>query len=298
MCGPAHCDGLPDKAIQHDIRGSNMSSLKYAEKAKLEKLLGMSTGYVADFSNTTFGHFFIDEVGVDIHSDKYSSVGTSKANKLRQFWEIESDYLVGKALTELIKHIKDNTSSSPFVRPDPAEQKLKEQCKEIAARLLSGKVNLDHIKQTATTFDSKHLTEQIKRIEQSIESDPALAIGTAKELVETCGKTILTERGKPVTGTPDMPALTKETLKELKLVPEGIHEAACGSDIIKRLLSNLGTIGNGLAELRGLYGTGHGKHAGTGGLGARHAKLAVGAATTLATFLFDTHKETKPDPPK
>ena len=48
-------------------------------------------------------------------------------------------------------------------------------------------------------------------------------------------------------GAPDMPALTKETLKELKLVPEDIHEASRGSDIFKRLLSNLGTIGNGLA---------------------------------------------------
>jgi hypothetical protein len=81
-------------------------------------------------------------------------------------------------------------------------------------------------------------------------------------------------------------------LKELKLVPEGIPEGARGADVIKRLLSNLGTIGNGLAELRGLYGTGHGKHGSTSGLGSRHAKLAVGAAATLAVFLFETHKET------
>jgi hypothetical protein len=59
-------------------------------------------------------------------------------------------------------------------------------------------------------------------------------------------------------------------------------------------LSNLGTIGNGLAELRGLYGTGHGK---TAELSARHAKLAVGAAATLATFLFETHKETMREVP-
>jgi hypothetical protein len=45
------------------------------------------------------------------------------------------------------------------------------------------------------------------------------------------------------------------------------------SDIIKRLLSNLGTIGNGLAELLGVYGTGHGKHGKTSALSARHAKL-------------------------
>ena len=50
--------------------------------------------------------------------------------------------------------------------------------------------------------------------------------------------------------------------------------------------------GNALAELRGLYGTGHGKHGKASGLNARHAKLAVGASSTLAIFLFETHKET------
>lgn len=165
----------------------------------------------------------------------------------------------------------------------------------VDGRLVSGAglPSLDGIKENAAEFDAKHLAEQIRRIEQSIESDPALAIGTAKELIETTCKTILAERGKPISGTPDIPTLTKETLKELKLVPDGVPDSARGSDIIKRLLSNLGTIGNGLAELRGLYGTGHGKHGQTSGLNARHAKLAVGAAATLTTFLFETHKESK-----
>jgi hypothetical protein len=151
---------------------------------------------------------------------------------------------------------------------------------------------LDDIKETAAVFNAKHMADQIRRMESAVESDPSLAIGTAKELIETCCKTILAERGRPDTGTPDIPTLTKETLKELKLVPNGIPDAARGSDVIKRLLSNLGTIGNGLAELRGLYGTGHGKHGKASGLTPRHAKLAVGAAATLATFLFETHKET------
>lgn len=159
-------------------------------------------------------------------------------------------------------------------------------------RLLSGQVNLEHLKLTAATFDAKHLAEQIRRIESSINDDPALAIGTAKELIETCCKTILAERGKSIAGTPDIPTLTKATLKELNLVPEGINEQVRGNDVIKRLLQNLGTIGNGLAELRGLYGTGHGKEGKAVGLTARHAKLAVGSAATLTTFLFDTHKET------
>ena len=50
-------------------------------------------------------------------------------------------------------------------------------------------------------------------------------------------------------------------------------------------------ITNGIAELRNSYGTGHGKDAKSKGLSPRHAKLAVGAATTLAIFLVETHLE-------
>jgi len=158
----------------------------------------------------------------------------------------------------------------------------------------AGSPSLERIKDKAIIFDAQHMADQIRRMESAVESDPSLAIGTAKELIETCCKTILAERGKAVSGKPDIPALTKETLKELKLVPDGVPDSARGSEVIKRLLSNLGTIGNGLAELRGLYGTGHGKHGRTVGLSSRHAKLAVGAAATLVTFLFETHLETKP----
>jgi hypothetical protein len=171
----------------------------------------------------------------------------------------------------------------------------KDGCQWIDGRIVSGAgmPMLIDIKEAAVSFDAKHMADQIRRMESCIETDPSLAIGTAKELVETCCKTILAERGRPVVGSPDVSSLTKETLKELKLVPEGIPDSARGADIIKRLLSNLGTIGNGLAELRGLYGTGHGKHGNVTGLAARHAKLAVGAATTLSVFLFETHQETK-----
>jgi len=157
----------------------------------------------------------------------------------------------------------------------------------------AGIPSLSSIENMAAVFDAQHMADQIRRMHNAVELDPSLAIGTAKELIETCCKTILSERGKPVIGTPDVSTQTKETLKELKLIPEQVPEARRGADVIKRLLSNLGTIGYGLAELRGLYGTGHGKHASTSGLGARHARLAVGAAATLTVFLFETHGETK-----
>ena len=145
---------------------------------------------------------------------------------------------------------------------------------------------------SAAKMDAAHLSDQVRRMTEAIErDDPALAIGTAKELIETVCKTILEERGKPIRGLLDIPVLTKETLKELKLVPEDIDETKRGAEVIRRVLRSLGTIGNDLNELRALYGTGHGKGAKARGLSSRHAKLAVGVATAYATFLLETHQE-------
>ena len=265
-----------------------MSSLNMREKRVLEDFLGMGGGYVLNFSDRTFGEFVQEAVDIEIHSEEYSIHGSSKAKKLRAFWEVESDYLVGRLLKALIDYAQETTHETT-----EEAKKLAERSRAIASRLLAGGPSLDDLKQKAKSLDANHLAEQIRRMEDSVETDPSLAIGTAKELIETCCKTILSERGQEISGTPDIPTLTKATLKELNLVPEGVPNAARGADVIKRLLSNLSTIGHGLAELRGLYGTGHGQHGSTSGLTTRHAKLAVGAASTLAVFLFETHEQTK-----
>jgi hypothetical protein len=126
-------------------------------------------------------------------------------------------------------------------------------------------------------------------MEGSVVNDPDLAIGTAKELIETCCKTILNERGVEFPKGADLPQLVKLTSKELQLTPDDIPDQAKAAETIKRLLSNLATITQGVSELRNQYGTGHGKHSGAKGLTSRHAKLAVGAASTLAVFLVETH---------
>jgi hypothetical protein len=263
-----------------------MSSLRPSEKSRFEKLFKMNGGYVLGFSDGTFGSFMSDAADIDIHGREYGE--QSKAKKLRAFWDKESDSLVAKVLLELIEHWQIHYN--PI---DDAEAALATECRGIAERLLGTSPGIQPLKKHAHNLDWDYLKQQIYRMDEAVEKDPALAIGTAKELIETCCKSILAERGKPVAGTPDMPQLTKETLRELKLVPEGVSDETRGADIIRRLLQNLGTIGNNLAELRGLYGTGHGKDGRTKGLAPRHAKLAVGAAATLAVFLFETHMEVK-----
>ena len=202
----------------------------------------------------------------------------------------------------------------PVVRPDPSEaERLCELYNQylgndgfqiVEKTRLSGKPvftgrhvgigitpALGAAKATLGGTDPGYIAQQITRMEAAVLNDPTLAIGTAKELVETCCKTILDAREIAFSRSADLPELIKLTVKILELAPANIPESRKAADVIKRLLSNLATITNGIAELRNQYGTGHGKTAGSKGLGSRHAKLAVGAASTLAVFLAETHNE-------
>lgn len=80
-----------------------MSTLKDLEKRQLEDLLGMANGYVLDYNNATFSALFRETVNIDINSERYTKKGESKAKRMRAFWEIESDAIVGKLLAELLQ---------------------------------------------------------------------------------------------------------------------------------------------------------------------------------------------------
>ena len=80
-----------------------MSSITLSEKAFIEEVLDMRSGYVLDFSDSSFGVFF-KRHGIDIHGPQYQTQGTSKAKKLRAFMEREPDLLVGQILAEMLDH--------------------------------------------------------------------------------------------------------------------------------------------------------------------------------------------------
>jgi hypothetical protein len=148
-------------------------------------------------------------------------------------------------------------------------------------------------KTVAEALDAGWMAKEIERLENSIDRDPALAIGTAKELIETCCKSILTKRAIPFTKSDDLGDLTKKVAKELQLVPEGITDATKGADNIRLILRNLTQLTNNLAQLRGLYGTGHGRDGQHRGLQPRHARLAVASAVAFIDFVSETfrHRE-------
>jgi len=140
-----------------------MSNLNFKEKRYLEKILGMSGGYVLDFSNRTMQEFIIDILGVDIYIDKYSIKGDSKANRLRAFWEIESNYHVGFLLEKFLDYWLTQVHTGER-NIDYTDENLHKVCAKIIDRLKSGGSveNLDSIKPNSKDESFDKLVSSIK----------------------------------------------------------------------------------------------------------------------------------------
>ncbi len=139
-------------------------------------------------------------------------------------------------------------------------------------------------------LNAEYVTQQINLMESSIEAAPHISIGLSKELIETCCKSIFDERKMVYDKNWDLGKLMKETTKLLKLTPSDIPNETKAASSIKQILGSLSSVVQGIAEVRNEYGSGHGKDGKFKGLQPRHAKLAVGASSTLAIYLLETHE--------
>jgi hypothetical protein len=218
----------------------------------------------------------------------YATLDFSKWDDVRKFLQVYAD-----ALTSL-EHQSQGYNAEyaqrtyatmvAFIRKDGFEYR---DSRLVPVGGLSATTKL---KEEAIKVDAPYLLQQIERIESQTDSDPRLAIGTSKELVETVCKMILADRGIVVDRKWELMELVKRAREELKLVADDVPDSAKGAETIRKLLGNLAAITQTLAELRNAYGTGHGHDGRSKGLAPRHARLAAGAACVLAKFLFDTHQ--------
>ena len=137
------------------------------------------------------------------------------------------------------------------------------------------------------------MSQQIELMVSMQSTNPTNAIGLAKELIESCCKTILDELGIEWSKNDDVPQLTNRAMGALNLLPANIQETDQGADAIKAVLGNLRAIPTKLAEIRNPFGSGHGKSASFQGLEERHAKLAVGSSITFVDFIWSTYEKQK-----
>lgn len=90
-----------------------MAIISAAEMRVVEESFDSAGGYVANFTNDSFAHFFRAELGVDIYAEEYAEAGTSKGKRLRCYLEKVAD---SEAL-EALRKLRDYVVTIGF-RPD------------------------------------------------------------------------------------------------------------------------------------------------------------------------------------
>lgn len=261
-----------------------MTRLSQIEKGKFMKLFNRN-GYILNFSTNDFDVFTLESVGIPL-CETYKQ---SKGKSLMAYISEASEDDTVKLLKDLLDYYEAHYEYE--IENDDEYLKTYSRCKDIMDRILYNKNPLASIAvELKEKFSSAYLSVQIDLMLKMQSENPTEAIGKAKELVESCCKTILDENTVEWNKNWDVGQLTGETVKLLKLMPKDIPDTAPAATEMKAILGNLRAIAANLGALRNPYGSGHGKSATYKGLEERHAKLAVGSSVTLVSFLWDTHE--------
>lgn len=202
-----------------------MSDLSAIEKRKLERALGMGSGYVLNFSNKTFGEFFLDNIGIDIYLPKYDRASGSKANRMRAFWERESNYSVGRVLGLLFEEWQEfRAYDSPEAPP--------EECLTIVRRLQES-APVPDISSIVPNVADETFEALAKSVRESIDrNEPEAGLDRLHTFVVKYFRVLCAERG--IDGHKEKPlhSLVGEYVKALK------NESAIESEMTERILKS------------------------------------------------------------
>ena len=141
-------------------------------------------------------------------------------------------------------------------------------------------------------LNSAYVNSKINTMTDAIHKDTDLAIGTAKELLETTCKSILKQKGETINPDWTLPQLLKATTNCLDFSPKEANDPEKAEKAIKQILGGVSSIVHGVSELRNGYGTGHGKDADFKGLEIKYAQLLVGVVSEIAILYLATNGET------
>lgn len=255
-------------------------------------------GYVLDFTTNDFDVFTMESIGIALCNEYHMSKGKSLATYVNS----ASTSDIEKLLNDLLSYYEENYEQEytenltddeySYCQYNAEYARLYKKCRAYMNRVLNNTTPLAvNATELQEKFSSQYLSKQIELMLKMQSENPTDAIGKAKELIESCCKTILDNKGVAWDKNWNMGKLTGETLNLLNLTPESISKNDPVSENIKAVLGNLRGISTKLAEIRNPYGSGHGKSASFAGLETRHAKLAVGCSITFVTFLWDTYEE-------
>lgn len=277
-----------DKLSRRDIYGwkatkRELTHITDKEISYFESLFD-SGGYVIDFQyRNQLDDFTERSVGKRLCDTYNLPAGKS----LSAFFNEEDEDRVIKLIIDLWDHALEHLSSK-------VSQKELAEGSAIINRLKHlNPVVVEQITKLKMKFDNSYIQQQLDIMLKCQESDPTNAIGLAKELIESCCKTIL-DYYQTTYDKNNFNKLVGKTTETLKITPKYIPIDMAHATSMKAILGSLATIATNLAHLRNSYGRGHGKDTKYKGLSARHARLAVGASSTLVNFLWDSFERQNP----
>ncbi len=202
-----------------------MSDLSSRERKRLELLLSMGGGYVLNFSNRTFSEFFQEYVRRDIDHARYQARGSSKANRLRSFWEQEPNDVVARCLTELIEHARHEN----ILAPDP---NLLADCETIITRLSLHKPVAD-IEAIAALDDDRDFELVAKAARECIEKNqPEQGLDRLHTFVVKFVRKVCEDRGLVVDRSTPLNGLFGAYVKKLRA------DGHLGSEMTERILKS------------------------------------------------------------
>lgn len=266
------------------------------EKGAFLKLFNRG-GYVLDFSTSDFDAFTMDSVGVAI-CQKYKF---SKGKSLISFTNEANDEQVLKLFTDLMyyyetefRDFKSETRDIDINNEKGLYHDLYLKCKNILSKYRKepcvSTILADELK---SSFSTEYMTKMINMMISSLDNNTTEAIGKAKELIESCCKTILKECSVVVMKDWKFQQIVNKTFEELHLLPKDVDVNSPMVASFKQVYGSLKGLINPLAAIRNAYGSGHGKDIHFTDLDSRHAKLLVGISCSLTEFLWETHLQNK-----
>jgi hypothetical protein len=140
-------------------------------------------------------------------------------------------------------------------------------------------------------LDTAYVKSKMDIMIDALNKDTDLAIGTAKELLETTCKSILKQKNVFIDKNWSLSRLIKETHGNLDLISKNVDDADKARQSISQILGGISSIVQGVSELRNAYGTGHGREADFKGLETNYAKLLVGVVSDIVIFYLSTNEE-------
>jgi hypothetical protein len=207
-----------------------LSNLTKSEKRKLERMLGMASGYVIDFSNRTLEEFVLESTGKEIYDEKYELNSGSKANRMRAFWDIESNYVVGKLLGDIFDEWDEykgyNNTETPSV-----------ECLKIVQRLkLSAPV--PDIDAVVANSEDKDFESLAKAVRDSIDrNEPEAGLDRLHTFLVKYFRVLCEKYGIDTNQKKPLHGLVGEYIKKMKVI--GAIESEMTERILKSSIANM-----------------------------------------------------------